>query len=211
MRFAPYIMLLASIVLSIYFYSYMPQNIASHWNAAGEADGYMPKYSIFFFPALILIVNLIFEGARKIDPLSANNKPELYFTFASIISIFMLYVHMISIAWNILKFNFTQLMIPGISVLFFLIGTLLSTANRNWFIGVRTPWTMQSDSVWQKTHKATGKVFQGIALIWLAGLLYPEFAILFIVATLPFAVVFAVGYSYIEYEKEKKIGKRKIS
>ena len=67
----------------------------------------------------------------------------------------------VGITWNMgVQFNMTQFFVPAIGILFFYIGTILKYTKRNWFVGIRTPWTLSSDVVWEKTHKLGGKLFK---------------------------------------------------
>jgi len=58
---------------------------------------------------------------------------------------------------------------PGLFVLFYYLGILMQHSRRNWFVGIRTPWTLSSDVVWEKTHKRGGLVFKACAVLVLAG------------------------------------------
>ncbi|MEM1574073.1 MAG: SdpI family protein [Candidatus Methanomethylicaceae archaeon] len=81
---------------------------------------------------------------------------------------------------------------------------MLEKAKRNWFIGIRTPWTLSSDIVWEKTHKIGGKMFKIIGIIAIFGIIIPEYGIFLILASIIFIIVYTTIYSYFEYIKEKK-------
>ena len=68
----------------------------------------------------------------------------------------------------------TKFIIPAFAVLLFYIGILIKHAKRNWFIGIRTPWTLSSDKVWDKTHALGGKLFQVSAVITLGGIFFDK-------------------------------------
>ncbi|PJE57420.1 MAG: hypothetical protein COU82_02105 [Candidatus Portnoybacteria bacterium CG10_big_fil_rev_8_21_14_0_10_38_18] len=202
------IIILISFAVGIYFYPQFPDKVASHWNARGEVDGYMSKFwGLFLMPIITLGLWLMFILIPKIDPLKKNiEKFRKYFdAFIVFIILFLFYIYVLTIFWNLGKtFDMGRAMVPAIGILFFYIGILLKYAKRNWFIGIRTPWTLSSDNVWDKTHKLGAKLFKIAAIITLLGLFFPKIAIW--LAILP-AILFAIYtfiYSYIVYKKEEK-------
>jgi len=58
-----------------------------------------------------------------------------------------------------------QMMVPALGILFYYCGILIENAKRNWFIGIRTPWTLSNEKVWERTHKIGGKLFKIAGLI----------------------------------------------
>ncbi|MEM2728714.1 MAG: SdpI family protein, partial [Candidatus Bathyarchaeia archaeon] len=92
-------------------------------------------------------------------------------------------------------------------LLFFYIGILCENSRRNWFIGIRTPWTLSSDRVWEKTHRLGGKLFKAAGVIAMLGALIQEHAFILILAPIIFAAAYTIIYSYVEYQKEVKCGK----
>jgi len=74
----------------------------------------------------------------------------------------------------------------------------------NWFIGIRTPWTLSSEKVWDKTHKIGGRLFKIAGIIAIGGILFQNYAIFFIIVPILLAAIYSVVFSYIEYQKEIK-------
>jgi uncharacterized membrane protein len=150
--------IILSFLAGVYFYPQMPEVVASHWNAQGEVDGYMPKsWGLFLMPLLLVGLFLLFLLIPKIDPLKENIKKfRRYFDgFTALLILFLFYVYLLTIFWNIgSRFNMGQLMIPALGILFYYCGILVENAKRNWFIGIRTPWTLSSETVWDKTHRS---------------------------------------------------------
>ena len=196
---------IASLAISIYFYPFMPEKMASHWNAEGKVNGYMPKnVALFLIPLVILFLSLLFIAIPKVDPMKSNIKSfkKYYDGFVILFLIFMLSLHIQIILWNTgLKIPFNLFIPLWVAILFFYVGILLENAQQNWFIGIRTPWTLSNEKVWNKTHRLGGKLFKIAAFIALAGIFFPKYAIWFIL--LP-ALAFAfclIAYSYFEYQK----------
>lgn len=197
-----------SFVIGFYLYPGMPASLDSHWNAKGEADGVSSKFSgLFALPIISLVVLLLLLLVPKIDPKKENiGKFRGYYdAMILVITIFFFYVYVLSIWWNLgHRFDFGFVMLPAFTILFWFIGLMLEKAKMNWFVGIRTPWTLSNETVWDKTHKLGAKLFKIAAVITLLGLVFRKQALLFVIVP---AVVFAaylIIYSYVVFRKEKK-------
>lgn len=204
------IVLLAIVVIAfvagVLVYPQLPEKIASHWNAVGEVNGYMQKFwGLFLLPLIMLGMFALYIIIPLIDPLKNNIKAfrKYYNALWIFLEIFFLYIYGLSVAWNLeFRFNFTTAIVPAIAVLWFFLGTFLKNIKRNWFVGIRTPWTLSNDTVWEKTHKLGAKLFQASAIISLLGLFFKgNFSILFIIIPAMASALIAVAYSYIAYKK----------
>jgi len=80
----------------------------------------------------------------------------------------------------------------------------MENAKRNWFIGIRTPWTLSSDGVWKKTNLIGGKLFKIAGIIAIIGSFFQDYIIFFIIVPIISIAIFTIVYSYIEYQKELK-------
>lgn len=193
-------------VLAIVLYPALPDKIATHWNAAGEADGYMPKSSgLFFIPFLSLFLLGLFLLIPKIDPLKANIEKfrKYYDGFVVFLLLFLFYIYILSLVWNFgIRFNMTRMILPSMGLLFYYLGIMMENAKRNWFVGIRTPWTLSSDRVWDKTHKLASKLYKAAAAAALFGIFFDGNAIFLIIAPIVIANFYLIIYSYLEYRKE---------
>ncbi|MBL7142556.1 MAG: SdpI family protein [Candidatus Pacebacteria bacterium] len=201
-----FLIIILSFAVAFYFYPQMPERAASHWNEKGQVDGYISKFwAAFLMPIISLLVALLFLFIPKIDPFKENIKKfKGYFDgFIIILLLFLLYIYLLTIFWNLgFRFNMTYLMIPSLAVLLYYAGILVEKAKRNWFIGIRTPWTLSSEQVWDKTHKIGGRLFKISAVIALLGIFFVEYAFYFVMIPVICFVVFVFFYSYFEYQKE---------
>ena len=144
----------------------------------------------------------------KIDPLKKNiEKFRKYFdAFIVFIILFLFYIYVLTIFWNLGKtFDMGRAMVPAIGILFFYIGILLKYAKRNWFIGIRTPWTLSNDKFWERTHKIGGKLFKIAGVIAILGIFFPNFAFFFVLVPVILFAIYTIIYSYFEYQKEEKL------
>ncbi len=195
-----------ALVVGVIFYPQLPDQVASHWNAAGEVNGYMTKFwGVFFLPILLAGLFLIYWIVPRIDPQKSNIQSfRKYYNYFWIVGfLFLLYIFGLQIAWNLgTRFNFSTAIIPAMVVLWYFVGIVIEKSKRNWFVGIRTPWTLSSDVVWEKTHKLGGKLFKLAALISLLGLLFPSgIAMLLIIAPVVIIAIITIVYSYVEYRK----------
>lgn len=144
----------------------------------------------------------------KVDPLKSNIEEfRVYYDgFTVLVILFLFYLYLLAFYWNIdSRFNMIQFLTPAFGILFYYIGILLENAKRNWFIGIRTPWTLCSEKVWDSTHKISGKLFKITGGLAFLGAFFPSHALLFILAPVILVVSYATVYSYFEYQKETGI------
>jgi len=200
--------ILLSFAIGIYYYPQMPEKLASHWNAQGQVDGYTSKFwGLFLMPIISVGMLLLFILIPRIDPLKSNIQQfRKYFDgFVVLIMVFLFYLYLLTIFWNSgYTFNMITFLSPAFAILFYYSGILIENAKRNWFIGIRTPWTMSSDKVWDKTHKIGGKLFKIAGVVTLLAIFFETYAIYIIVVPLIMVSIYTVVYSYFEYQKEMK-------
>lgn len=202
----PIVIILAALAVGIQLYPNLPDVIPSHWNMQGEIDGWNSKgFSVFFMPFLSLGIYILMTFLPGIDPLRKNYEKfaKVYFWFKVLISLFFvaLYSFILSVALGF-KMNITYFMLPAFSVFFIVIGIFLPKIKRNWFIGIRTPWTIHSDAVWSETHSFSGKAFITAGIISFLGIFFPSYSfVIFITVTITVAVISMV-YSYFSFKKQ---------
>lgn len=206
--FAASIALIILLLLgTIVSYTVLPQEIVSHWNAAGKPDSSTQKPIIFLVPLLAIGLFAVFLILPKIDPFKKNYKKfaDAYEQFIFIILLFMAFLQAFTVSWNLgIELNVGAVMAIAFAVLVYFIGDLLEKSERNWFIGVRTPWTISSDKNWKKTNQLGGKLYKLSSIICLLSLLIADYAIFIIVGVLIAISIYLFIYSYVEYSKSNK-------
>lgn len=194
-----------SFIAGLLAYRVLPDQIVSHWGANGEPNGWAPKETaLFLVPIISLILIGLFFAIPRIDPLKYNVAKfrNYYEGFIVMLTGFFFYLQLVTIAFNMgFRFNMIQVLAPAFAVLFYYISILLKHAKRNWFIGIRTPWTMSSDLIWDKTHKFGSLLAKIVALGCLLAFFIPQQAILLIVGTAVFFGLATIVYSYLEFRK----------
>lgn len=202
-------LIILGFLAGFYFYRHFPSLVPTHWNFQGEVNGYSrPFTAAFAIPLMMLGLYLIFTFLPYLDP-----KKEQYANFASvyhhfkdliIVFLFVLYL-MASLSGLGYKINISFWMPLLVGLLFVIIGFLLTKVKTNWFLGVRTPWTMSSEKVWARTHQLSNRVLIAAGLLIAATVLVPALfkTILFILAVA--LIIFGLPiYSYYLYRQEKK-------
>jgi uncharacterized membrane protein len=193
-------------------YPLLPAEMVSHWNAVGEPDSTVPKtLGVLLLPVFLVGVFLLYIVLPKIDPLGGNIEwfQSHYNMLWAILFLFLLYVHLLVLLWNAgYSFNITMVITPGLAILLYGIGATMEHAKRNWFVGIRTPWTLSDDVVWEKTHLLGGRLFKISAVLAFAGLLFSDSVFALIGITVPAVgiTVITFVYSYFAYRARHGVG-----
>jgi len=204
------LMLLAATLAGLLLWNRLPDQMASHWNVNDQVDGYTSKFwGMFLLPLITLAMLVLFLVVPSIDPLKANIAQfrEAFNLFIVLIVAFMLYIYGLSLAWNLgyTDFEMSRAMLPAMGLLFIFIGFMLRKARRNFFIGIRTPWTLSSDTVWNETHRIGAVLFMiSGGLAFLGGFFGGTTAFWLLFIPIIGSTVFLLVYSYVLYRRETK-------
>lgn len=204
------IMIAAATLAGLLLWNRLPDHMASHWNVNDQVDGYMPKFwGVFMLPLITLGMFLLFLVVPSIDPMRANIAQfrEAFNLFIVLIVGFMIYIYGLTLAWSLGYNNFKMsgAMLPAIGLLFIFIGFLLRQAKRNFFIGIRTPWTLSSDTVWKETHRVGAVLFMlSGALAFFGGFFGGTTAFWMMFAPIIGSTLFLLIYSYVLYQRETR-------
>jgi len=213
-EFLPVFLILLSFAFSIFFINNFPDIVAIHWDIYGSPDSFSNKYlAALSIPVIILLIYFLLTFLPNLDPKKERYSEfsKIYNYFRSLIIFFMLFVYLVS-GFNNLGYNISiaKLMPISIGALFFLIGFYMKKIKMNWFVGVKNPWTLSSEYVWDKTHKFSGKIFMFSALLFFLTAFTSSFYKIFLFVTALFLIIFSTTiYSYLIYLKENKKIKNK--
>jgi len=194
------IVLLANMIASVYFFIHFPDVVPTHWNIDGDPDGFSGKtFGAFFFPALILGIYVLLLVLPTLDPLKSR-----YQEFAKTYQIIrMAIVLMLSSLYWVASFAglgapiaINQVVPMGVGILFIVLGNFMPKVKKNWFVGIRTPWTLSNEEVWNKTHRLGGKLFVlGGLAIFVSGFLPGKIAFAILMTVVVLVSVGSMGYS----------------
>lgn len=193
---------------TLFAYPLLPPVMATHFGAGGQVNGAMSTWiGAFILPLITLLVLLLFVAIPHIDPLKVNIQyfRKQYNTFVVLLMLFFAVIQAMLIARNLgWAVDPMYVVLPAVGILIFYIGFILPYTKRNWFIGIRTPWTISSDRVWQKTHQLGGTLFKLLGIIIVLSVLAPAFALWIIFVPLIIIVLGLVLYSYFLYAQDSR-------
>ena len=202
------IIILIPITLTLYLYNRLPDQLAVHFGTNGEANGYQGKFSFLLTSVLFLLaIPLLVKFIRYIDPKKENyDKFETTFDMFRLIFTAFLSVMYISMIYINLGYsvNIQMIVLIGIGLLFIYLGKTMSRIRFNYTMGIRTPWTLASEDVWQRTHRFAGPLWLigGIVMLiiaFLPGSL--AFILMFIIVAI--IAIVPILYSYFIYIKDR--------
>ncbi|WP_224483448.1 SdpI family protein [Robertkochia aurantiaca] len=179
----------------------LPQRVPVHYNLSGEADRYGDKSELWWLALLLpSLTYLLMLAAPYIDPKKRlQNMEGKYQNLKTILTVAMsaLAIFMIYLAGSDQQFSMNYLVL-GLGALFMFLGNYFKTIRPNYFIGIKTPWTLENETVWKDTHKLAGKYwFAGGLLIIIAGLLFEQHIQMYVLFTVTLVItLIPVIYSY---------------
>jgi uncharacterized membrane protein len=203
-------MVIAATIVGVALWNRLPDPMASHWGPNDEVNGYTSRvWGVFLMPLITLAMLVLFLIIPSIDPLKANIAQfrDVFNLFITLIVAFMLYIYGLSLRWNLghTDFRMSQAMLPAMGILFFFIGYMLRKAKRNFFIGIRTPWTLSSDRVWDETHRLGSILFMISGVLAFIGSFFGgTTAFWFLFVPIIGSTLVTLVYSYLLYQREVK-------
>jgi uncharacterized membrane protein len=204
------ILLLVSVFAGVLLWNRLPDPMASHWDVNDQVNGTMPRFwGVFLTPLISLGMFLLFLLIPAIDPLKTNIAKfrDAFNLFIVFMVLFLVYVQGLTLAWNLgfTNFRMSTSLMPALGLLFIMVGFMIRKAKRNFFIGIRTPWTLSNDKVWDETHRVGSWLFIGSGVLAIVGSFFGGMtAFWFLFIPLIGSAVFLVIYSYLLYQREMK-------
>jgi len=196
------IMILPMVYMTI-VWNKLPDLVPIHWNVEGKIDNYGSRW---LFPIINVVLYLIMLWAPIIDPRKINYEKfgKSYYIFRLIFMCFFSVIFATVITTTIgIKVNIERVIVSATLVLFMIIGNYMSTLRFNWFVGIRTPWTMSNEEVWRKTHYLGGKLWFWASLIALPiSFLFTNSGLfVFFMTVVGGIAIIPIVYSYLLYKK----------
>jgi uncharacterized membrane protein len=203
------VLVIASWVISAVVYPSLPARIPTHWNISGQVDGYGDKsWALFLMPGTMTGMLLLFAFLPALSPrhFEVDSFRETYLFLMVLILVFLGYMHglMLYAGWSG-NVGITRPLVGGMFLMFALMGPPLAKVRRNFYVGVKTPWTLANERVWNDTHKLAAWLFglgglAGLVMIALGVPMPVAFVVLLIAALTP------VVYSFVHYKALERRG-----
>lgn len=207
-KWIPWLIAAVAVIASAVVYTRLPETVPTHWDILGGPNRWMSRrWGAWLIPLLLLAMASFIKLLPAIDP-RGRNYAKFGATFETIIVSIMLLVlglHIVALRAALGYAVAMERVLPlGVGLLFIVVGNLLPRARPNWFVGIKTPWTLSSDRVWEKTHRLGGRIFVlGGILSVLAALFLPQWAHFILLAVILTCSAGAFIYSYIEWRREQ--------
>lgn len=204
----PILLVIAGLGLGMYYYAHFPDRVAVHWNFAGVADRYGGRFEgAYGIPLMLVFMYGLFLVFPAIDP-KRNRYQEFEKYFRVFRSAIMGVLFIVFLAMGISNLGYAVEIGPvvatAIGILMIVLGNFMGKIKNNWFMGIRTPWTLSSENVWNKTHRFGGWAFVFMGLAIMAAPHLPEsLAVVLFGLGVGLAVFGTMIYSYWLYLKEK--------
>jgi uncharacterized membrane protein len=211
------IIICLQILISLATYPFLPALVPSHWNAAGQIDSYMPKaLNAILLPAIslgtYLLVRLLLAAGPKLG--AQNQRATLPVVNIILVGVLllMLVVQLITIATALRVPVDVPLVISlSIGALLILLGNYLGKLRRNFWAGIRTPWTLASSTVWERTHRLGGWLFVAAGVLDIIMAFIAPLRIWGMLVLTLLIVVILFAYSYVVYQRSEARGGETLS
>jgi len=200
-----FIIIAVLIAVGLVLLPQLPEQVPSHWNDQGQVDGYSSKLSgILLMPGILLATLLLLLVVPSIDPRKANIakfRPQ-YNIFILCFVLFLAYLYVLTLLAGLgVKIDMNRMLMPAFGLFFIFVGSMVRHAKRNYMIGIRTPWTLHSDVVWDQTHRVGGIAFIVAGAFTMLTVFVPQLAFPVMMVSVLLVAVGSIVYSYIFYRQ----------
>ena len=206
-RYGILLIIVLTLAITALTYPGLPARIPSHWNIEGEVNRYLPAlWGVLIVPLLMIPFTALLFLLPRVDPLRENYRKFRRY-YEGFILVFAVYLFIIQLQILLSGPGYpvspTLLYPIVIGGLFIYLGFLIEHAEQNWFVGIRTPWTLSSERIWKKIHARGGLLFKIAGIIAVAGVLFGRYSLWFVMVPVFAVSVYLVVYSYLEFRREK--------
>ncbi|MGZ9869392.1 SdpI family protein [Priestia endophytica] len=205
----PLIIMSLSILCWVILYNKLPPQIPMQWGVDGTVNSYAPKLqAAFTHNGILLFLYAVLVLSPKMDPRKQNypkfSRSYRIITLAIMLVLFLLNISVLlaSLGYNL---NVTTITPILVGILFIILGNYMQTVKPNFFIGIRTAWTLSNEQVWRKTHRLGSKLFILGGILFFVTPFVPEQLLFPLIISIILAVVLIPTlYSYVQYRKITK-------
>ena len=206
-KWYPWLLVGLAFGFSAAMYSKLPPEIPSHWDEAGRINGTMSRaWGVWLMPVVLLAMAIILPRLPEIDPRRENYekfRPSYDLVVDAIMTLIaLLHGAMLGAGagWPVSMERITPILVGA---MFVVIGNVMPRARPNWLFGIRTPWTLTNDRVWERTHRLGGLLFVLAGILLAASSLFlPKSMLPFLVGGVSLAAIVPVVFSYFAWRQE---------
>ena len=195
------IVILLPILAGLILWNQLPEQIPTHWNAAGEIDGWSSKpFAVFGLPAILLAAQWLCILGTAADPKRSAHPQKILHLVLWIIPVLSVLLNVLTYMVAMGKEVRMEVIMPVfIGLLFAIVGNYLPKCKQNYTIGIKIPWTLNNEENWNKTHRFAGWLWTVCGIIIMLTGFFGGFWIFFVIVLL--MVLAPVLYSYILHRK----------
>lgn len=196
---------LLPVILALALYDKLPAQIAVHFDQTGSPDNYLPKaLAVFGLPVFMAVVNLFTHFMLDHDPRRENASATMKLVAKWSVPLISVIVMPVTLFMAMgAEIPITMLVTGLVGVLFVICGNYLPKCKRNYTVGIKLPWTLDSDDNWNKTHRFAGPVWVIGGILFIAtaffDTLYAGLVIMVVMVALP------AVYSYCTYRNQRDL------
>ncbi len=163
------VVILLPVLAGAILWNQLPQQMPTHWNAAGEVDGWSSKpFAVFGLPLILLAAQWLCTLGTGADPKKHNHPKKIVHLVLWIIPVLSVVLHAVTYAVALGKEVRMEVVMPVlVGLLLAIIGNYLPKCKQNYTIGIKIPWTLNSEENWNRTHRFAGRIWVvgGIAIM----------------------------------------------
>ena len=184
-----------------------PESFPVHWNVRGEVDRFGGKFEgLMVMPLVALGIYLLMRFLPNLDPAKANypsfQSAYLTIRFSLLMMFTIIYACMQLVAFGY-KVDISTVVPILVGCLLIVLGNVMGKIRPNWFVGVRTPWTLSSLHSWNQTHRLAGWLFVLMGLAFGAcGLIHTFWMLGIALAVALISVIWMIAYSYLKWRED---------
>lgn len=213
-----WVMIAIQIIIAVYGFAVLPDIVPIHWGANGQANSYGPKWmGTFLYPLMSIGIYVLIRVLLAVGPrLDGRQSVTANLKVARIvlvgIMLFMLIIQLVTTAQSLgVGFDMTMVVMLAPSLLFIFLGNYMGKMQRNFWMGIRTPWTITNAVVWERTHRLGGWLFVAVGLIGIPSSFIPFLRLWGIIVPIIAVSIFLCIYSYICYQQQTREEREPLS
>jgi uncharacterized membrane protein len=201
-------MLALTLAATLLVWRHLPDTVPTHWNALGEIDRHGPRGWVFTQPLLLAMITLLWTVLPGVSPdrFRVGGFSATWWYCGIVVAALLAYIQAV-LLWGVSTgtMPMARALLGGIGAGIVLLGNVIGKVKRNFWLGVRTPWTLASDRVWYATHRLAAKTMVAGGLVALGAAIFGLPFHLGIGAIVIGALVPA-GYSLVYYKRLERGG-----
>lgn len=203
------IIILLPIVIGMILWNKLPDKLPTHWNSAGEIDGWSSKaFAVFGLPGFLFAVHWVCVLASSADPKKQNIE-------GKVLNIVLWICPIISVLGAVLmygaalgmEFRVEKIIPLLVGVVFIVIGNYLPKCKQSYTMGIKLPWTLNDEENWNRTHRLGGKLWVACGVVIILSMFLPnKFMVVIFLSVVAVAVFVPTVYSYLIFREKEKRG-----